>query len=161
MHHGGTQLPDYKHKSKNLPFATTLILIEEDCSFHQYGLLSILNCIFLIDSMSIASLVPRSAGLDSRETILFKYSPQTTTTINSIYLSAAQVINRHHHSPVLMMSGRMLSSTLTAVVMGYTPVDYIHIKTQLQVNIPHGHSTGASTTTCTLKMMRKCGSPSR
>ena len=38
-----------------------------------------------------------------------------------------------------MMSGRMLSSTLTAVVMGYTPVDYIHIKTQLQVNIPHGH----------------------
>ena len=39
-----------------------------------------------------------------------------------------------------MMSGRMLSSTLTAVVMGYTPVDYIHIKTQLQVNVTHdGH----------------------
>ena len=55
----------------------------------------------------------------------------------------------------------MLSSTLTAVVMGYTllilgldvllrgyggarlwfnnvPVDYIRIETQLQVNVPHG-----------------------
>ena len=33
----------------------------------------------------------------------------------------------------------MLSSTLTAVVMCYTPVDFIHIETQLQVNVPHGH----------------------
>ena len=37
VHHGGTYLPDYKHKSKKLPFATTFILIEEDCSFQIHN----------------------------------------------------------------------------------------------------------------------------
>ena len=32
-----TQLPYYKHKSKKLPFTTTLFLIEEDCSFQIHN----------------------------------------------------------------------------------------------------------------------------
>ena len=68
VHHGGTLLPEYNLKSRKLPFATTLILVEEDWSFNLYELLGNINCIFLIDSGSIASLVPSSAGLDSRET---------------------------------------------------------------------------------------------
>ena len=51
VHNGGTLLPDYNYKSRKMPFPTTLILIEEDCSFHLYELLGSLNCVFLKESI--------------------------------------------------------------------------------------------------------------
>ena len=83
-----------------MPFPTTLILVEEDCSFHLFGILGILNCILLIDSVSIASLVPRSAGLDSKDTWYYSNilpRQRRPSRVNTTVLPMLSTGYIHHH----------------------------------------------------------------